>query len=316
MKFKIYFFLTFVLFFCFSCSIDRWAVNRVADMLGDDSGGNVFTSDDDPELVGEALPFAIKLYESILEGTPEHQKLLLAAGKAYCLYAFAYIQGPAELLPVEEYDEKEYQLERAKKMFFRARNLILRALDLRRPGFKELIDRGDFAGALELIRAADVPWLHWLAASWMGAFSTDTFNVELSVALPGIVSLVEKVIVLDGSYESGAPFELLVAYYGGFPAEGGGSIEKARLYYEKALEFSGGMKGSVYLALATSVSVAAQDLKEFRELCEKVLALDVKAAPDWKLLNVLAQKKAKHLLDDVGEFFFIEDISAYEEAVE
>ena len=41
------------------------AVGMVADTLA--SGGDTFTRDDDPDLVGQALPFALKLYESLLD---------------------------------------------------------------------------------------------------------------------------------------------------------------------------------------------------------------------------------------------------------
>ncbi len=57
--------------------VKRKAVGMVADTLA--SGGDVFTRDDDPELVGAALPFGLKLYESLLDSTPNNQELLVAA---------------------------------------------------------------------------------------------------------------------------------------------------------------------------------------------------------------------------------------------
>jgi len=51
------------------CSIKKMAMNMVGNALTGD-GGTVFLSDNDPELVGDALPFAIKMYESLTE--PAH----------------------------------------------------------------------------------------------------------------------------------------------------------------------------------------------------------------------------------------------------
>ena len=49
------------------------AMNSLADALsGQGEGGSAYLSDDDPALVGEALPFSLKLMESILQETPEH----------------------------------------------------------------------------------------------------------------------------------------------------------------------------------------------------------------------------------------------------
>ena len=93
--------------------------------------------------------------------------------------------------------------------------------------------------------------------------------------------------------------------YGSVPAAIGGSEEKARSYYERAVELSGGLKASTHLALATTVSVANQDLDEFRELVEEALAVDVDADPSSRLMNVLAQQRAKWLLEHLDDYFFI-----------
>ena len=46
------------------CSVRRYAINMVGNALA--SGNSVYESDDDLELVGTALPFGLKLMESLL----------------------------------------------------------------------------------------------------------------------------------------------------------------------------------------------------------------------------------------------------------
>ena len=58
------------------CSLRNTALNAVADALSEQ--GDVFSRDDDPELVRDAIPFGLKTYESILDGVPEHRGLLRA----------------------------------------------------------------------------------------------------------------------------------------------------------------------------------------------------------------------------------------------
>ena len=59
------------------CSIRRYAINQIGDALA--SGSSTYASDEDLELVGEALPFGLKLIESLLAESPKHKGLLLAA---------------------------------------------------------------------------------------------------------------------------------------------------------------------------------------------------------------------------------------------
>ena len=50
--------------------IKKLALGGLANTLA--AGGDSFGSDDDPELVRDALPFALKTMESILQELPEH----------------------------------------------------------------------------------------------------------------------------------------------------------------------------------------------------------------------------------------------------
>jgi predicted anti-sigma-YlaC factor YlaD len=301
-------FLLFVLiltvFLTANCSVEKMAVQRIADMLGS-GGGTVFTGEEDPKLLGEALPFALKLYESLLETTPDHRPLLLATGKAFVLYAYAYVQMPAEMLPDEEVELQLAELARAKKLYLRARTYIIRALNIRYPGLRGSLFGQEWDENLDFTDEEDVPYLYWAGMAWLGALTTDSFDMELLVTVPRAVALVNRILDLDEGYDDGAVHEFLVSYYGSIPKEMGGSEEKARYHYRRALELSKGMKASTHLALATTVSVANQDVGEFRELLEKALAIDVDAAPEYRLMNVLMQRRARWLLDHVEDFFLI-----------
>ena len=55
------------------CSIKKIAVNSLGNALS--NGSSTFAKDDDPELVGDAIPFALKTMESLLEISPRHRGL-------------------------------------------------------------------------------------------------------------------------------------------------------------------------------------------------------------------------------------------------
>jgi hypothetical protein len=95
----------------------------------------------------------------------------------------------------------------------------------------------------------------------------------------------------------------MISYEGSRPESMGGSPKRAREHYRRAMELSGGKRASVPLALAESVSVREQNLKEFRALCEAAKAVDPDGARDQRLANVLALRRAAFLETRISDLF-------------
>ena len=290
-----------------SCSINRLAVRAAADVLAGGGQSTVFTGDDDPELVRDALPFAMKTYESLLQADPGNADLALAAGRAFVSYAFAFVQAPSDQLPVERADEQRAMRLRAKKLFLRARDYVLQGLEARRPGFRAALDDKGPKGALPLVRREDADWLYWAGAAWLAAFSADPFDFGLIVTIPRAVALLQQVQDWDDAYGAGAVHEIFVSFYGSAPADLGGSEQKARDNFARAVSLSRGLRAGPYVALASSVSVKRQDVAEYRDLLSRALAVDVdKDIPD-RLVNIINQRRARWMLDHVDDLFLAED---------
>jgi predicted anti-sigma-YlaC factor YlaD len=288
-----------------SCSLNKVAVNLVANTLSS-GDSTVFTGEEDPQLVADALPFAMKLYESLLEQTPENEELLLTTGSIFTMYANAFVQSPASMLPEGEYEQQQQMLKRAKKLYLRGRGYLLRALELRYPGFKEHLEAGEMEQALAPTEIEDVELLFWSAASWLGAFSTDTFDMELLLNLSKPIAILNRALELDEAWSDGMIHDTLISIYGSLPQAMGGSEEKARYHFQKAVEYSGGLSPSPYVALASTVSVANQDVEEFRELLGRATAIDPDENPGNRLQILLSQQKARWLLEHVEDFFLID----------
>ena len=110
------------------CSIKKLAVNKVGDALSE--GGSTFASDDDPELIEAALPFSLKLMESLLAASPRHEGLLEALTSGFTQYAYAFVQQKAEELEDYDLDAATIQRDRTRRLYLRARNYGLRGLNL------------------------------------------------------------------------------------------------------------------------------------------------------------------------------------------
>lgn len=293
-----------------ACSLQKLALNAAAGALSSPSGTDVFTTDNDPELVGDALPFAIKLYESLLASLPDNEALRLRTGSLYIMYANAFIQTPADMMPKEDETKKDFLLARAKNLYLRGRDMLLVGLEKKNPGLLAQLKERRFKQALAVYTAKDAPALYWAAAGWVAAYALDPLDMKLGITLPQAAALMERVGQVDPKYAPASVDNFYILYYGSIPDYMGGDARKARDFFQKAVAASGGRDTSAFLALAVSVSEKEQNLAEFKSLLQKVLDFDPSSAPENRLVNILNQRKARWLLDHAGDFFLEEDPQA------
>ncbi len=83
----------------------------------------------------------------------------------------------------------------------------------------------------------------------------------------------------------------------------GGSVARAREHYARAMALAGGRRLSVMVSLAEHVAVRLDDRREFESLLHQALAFDVDTAPDQRLANLIAQRRAALLLSQVDDLF-------------
>jgi predicted anti-sigma-YlaC factor YlaD len=271
----------------------KFAINKLGDALAET--GDTYASDDDPQLVREALPFALKLIESLLEQSPDHVGLLTAASGGFTQYAYAFVQQDADELDDTDFREAALLRSRARRLYLRARDHGLRGLEAAHPGFWERLQRDPAAAAAEAVQA-DVPLLYWSAASWGLAISLSKDVPALLADLPAVEALIRRALDLDDEYGEGSLHEFMISFEGGRPAAIGGSLRRAREHFDRAVALSGGLRASPFVTYAETVSVRKQDRQEFTSLLEKALAVDPDSRPEWRLLNLVMQHRAEWLL--------------------
>lgn len=303
-KFIILIVVTISLAFMNSCSINKWAVNRVADILSS-GGGTVFSGDDDPELIADALPFALKVYESLLQSTPDNCELLLATGRTFIMYANAFVDAPASMMADEDFEQSSKMKMRSKRLYLRGRDYILKALAVRHDQFSSFTAAESDVTVLERMEMDDVPYLYWAAAGWMAAFSADPFDMRLTLSRPKALALMERAFELDEVFRKGAIHEFFISYYGALPASLGGSKEKALFHFNRALELSGGLNAGPYVALAGSIAVNEQNVEDFINLLNRALEINPDSNPENRLANILSMRKARWMLDHLEDYFLL-----------
>jgi predicted anti-sigma-YlaC factor YlaD len=281
------------------------ATKAVANALTGTGANEVFTGDSDPELIGDALPFAIKMYEALLSMQPEHQGLMLTTGSLFVMYANAFVQGPAERLSLDRNEERKQAQERAKKLYVRGADILYDGLDTKYPGFKTAFADEKLDQYLAKMKKEDVPFIYWAVAGLLSAYSLDLFDFDLGFRLPEMDAMIHRAYELDPDFNKGALDDFFVLFYAQVPEGLGGNPALVKTHFERAVEKSGGKSAGPYVSYAQAVCVPAQDYRTFRDCLEKALAVDVDADRENRLVNILSQRKAQYLLDNEEELFLV-----------
>jgi hypothetical protein len=284
-----------------ACSmIKTAAIKNVGDTLA--APGDTITSDNDPELVRRAIPFALKMYESLLVSIPKHTPLLIATCSGYTGYAYAFVETDADLLREEQHhDEIKALRDEAVTLYLRGKDYCVRAMDVEFPGLSKAMG-ADPAPALKKVkRKEDVPLLYWTAASWGAAMSLRK-DPDLVIDFPVVRALAERGLELDEGWSDGALHELMIT----LDAQGeafGGSEAGARRHFARAVELEQGLMAGPYVSLAQGVAYPKGDRAEFERLLQQALAIDPDKKRSVRLVNLIAQRHAKALLDRADELF-------------
>lgn len=292
--------LALALALCSGCAVRRFVVNQVGDALA--SGGGAFAEDDDPQLVRDASAFSLKLMESMLAENPRHRALLLASASGFTQYTFAFVQEDADETEARDVAAATTMRVRARKLYLRARDYGLRTLELNHRGFGAAL-RANPRQAVLATTKRDVPALYWTAAAWGAAIAVLKNDPDLIADQPIVEALIDRALALDEGYEYGVIHTFLISYEMARSGQGSGRAERAREHFERAVELSGGGLASPLVSFAEQVCVAQQNRREFEALLNKALAINVDAKPEWRLENVVMQRRARRLLARADELF-------------
>jgi len=282
------------------CSVRRAATGVVADALS--GGGGPYASDDDPELVRQAVPFGLKALEGLLPEQPRHTGLLTALASGFTQYAYAFVQQDGDAREILGHSAEARELRaRARKLYLRARDYGLQGLEVQRPGIAARIrSLRELPAALAPLNKEALPLVYWTAASWALAISAGKEDMALVAELPGPEALMRRALAIDGSWNEGAIHEFLATFEASRP---GGSLEAAREHLAWALALSGGRKYGPLVAWAEGPLVQSQDRAEFTSVLTWVAEADPDVSRPDRLANVIAQRRARLLLAHADDLF-------------
>lgn len=282
------------------CSVQKFAINKLGDSLA--NSGTTFASDNDPEFVGQAIPFSLKFIEGLLAESPKQKGLLFAATSGFTQYSYAYVQEPAEEMENEDLSKSEALRVRARNLYLRARDYGLRGLDAKHAGFAQALAQEPKTAVLKA-QKSDVPLLYWTAVAWAAAISLSKDQPARVAEQPQAEALIDRAYTLDPTYEHGAIEQFLISYESARRGGKGDFQVRSKQHFDRAVTLTAGQQAGPFVAYAETVTIQTQNKAEFESLLKQALAVNPDARPEWRLSNLVMQRRARWLLSRESELF-------------
>jgi len=245
-------------------------------------------NNDDPATVEKGMPAQMLMVDGLIEGDPKNASLLNAGATLYTAYTVGFVNEP----------------ERAKRLTDRALEYGLRALCVRNPdtcGFREKKFQ-KFQNIISKTKISDISELFTLGSAWAGWIQAHSEDWDAIAEISRVEEIMLRIVELDESYRNGGAHVYLGIFSTLVSPALGGNPEKARGHFERAIVLSNGKNLMDKVSYARYYARMVFDRELHDRLLNEVLEADVRV-PNYTLLNVMAQQKARELLDGADEFF-------------
>jgi hypothetical protein len=253
-----------------------------------DNLSNAILNQDDPETVEAGMPSYLLLTDSLIEGDPQNENMLLAGSKLYGAYAAAFIKEP----------------ERAKRLARKARDYSDRALCVHDVHLCNVMEKpfDDFAAAIATLKAGDVPLLYVSGTAWAGWIQANSSDWNAIASLPKVKALMTRSVELDETYNHGEGHVYLGVFATLLPPALGGKPDEGRVHFERAIALSAGRDLMAKVEYARRYARITYDRPLHDRLLHEVIDADA-MEPGLTLSNVLAKRQAKDLLGSADSYF-------------
>jgi len=288
LKWRWLFLLLLVILFQYACLPSKKVTVGSAAILLEEVAKSSYRQSD-LKLIREGMPAYLLLMDGMIEAWPDNERLLISAAQGYSSFAAAFMDDR----------DKEY----AKLLYGRGKEYALRSMEKR--GFENPLGRplDDFRKGLKDLGKDDVPYIFWAAACWGNWISLNLDSMEALAELPRVQMMMKRVLELDEGFYYGGPHLFMGIWFASRPKMGGGDLKKAQQHFLKALDLGQGKLLMAYVYYAVHYARRALDKGLFISTLNKVIKAPADILPELTLLNTVAKKRAKELLNRVDDYF-------------
>ncbi len=169
--------------------------------------------------------------------------------------------------------------------------------------FTALLTKGDEdeASAARAFTKDDVPCLYWTSSA-LGKWAKLTGLTTTLKHLPTVKAYMTRTGELEPTYYYSGPDRYWGAYYSVLPSFAGQDLVKSKEYFDKAIAAEPNHLGN-HVLLAENWATKTQNKAAFEKELAWVLAQPANIIPELEPESQAEQRKAKQLLDNVGNYF-------------
>lgn len=245
-------------------------------------------NNNDLATVESGAPAYLLMIDSQLHADPNNEVLLRSAATIYTAYTDVFVKDKDR---AKKLTNKALQYALHSICVHRSNTCSLRQLNFQK--FKDIISESN---------AKDVPVLFALGSTWAVWIQAHSEDWNAIAEISRVEVLMQRVVELDEFYQNGAAHLYLGILDTFLPAAMGGKPDEGRQHFERVLEISNNKNLMAKVIYARQYARLVFD----RELHDRLLTEVLKAEPDvpgYVLGNILAQQRARELLDSADEYF-------------
>jgi len=240
----------------------------------------------------EAAPALLKMLDGFIKSAPRDKGLLTAGANMNCGFSVLLIEG----------DDNDW----ASILYKKGLDYALRGLEEDYKGITKLVKDGNIEQIKKIIANADkdnLPLIFWTGECMAAWLNLNLDDPEAISNLPVALAFIRRSIQIDDTYFYGGGHMALGMYYGSMSKAMGGQPEKSKEEFEKVFKITKNKFMLSKVFFAKTYCVQTQNRKLFEETLQEVDDFETESAPDIRLTNLAAKKKAEALADEADDKF-------------
>jgi len=264
-----------------ACSLNSFTA-RISSLFIEDSIA-LLNTEKDLIKVKKQLPVNIAQLEKMLHHNDDKKNLHIYAAQAYYGYAFSFVE--------------DSNKEQAIDLYYKAYKHATSALSYYNISTKDLAGQTPLLNQkVKKLSKNSVDALYWTAISWAKLIELQQPKIILFTQLHKTAVLMEQVIEIDESYQSGGAFLFFAVYYGSRPKILGGNDFLSKKYFERARTLNKNKLLMVDFLQAKYLNGRLHGKEKYNQRLRSIINAPDDLFPEQALMNAVAKQKATILL--------------------
>jgi len=270
-----------------ACSMNKMMVNMSMPMI--EGGIEAMNEEPDLQLAEDAMPANISMLNGMIRLDPENVQLHVYAAQAYYGLSYGF--------------NEDKDTQRADRFYLRGLKHGLIALRLL--GLKDIKKQNVeyLEQQLQKLDKDDVAAIFWTASNWAKWIDLNRDDAASLIQLAKPTAMMQRVLELDDTFYYGSAHMYFGVYYGARPPMFGGDFARSKKHFDRAREINHNKLLIVDLLQAQYLSRQMFDQKDFHQRLTKIVEAPQDLYPELTLLNQIAKRKARLLLDREAQWF-------------